>query len=454
MGLFDAGVRGVRGLIAAAAPSAADAFARSAINPANPTWDAAAGDPASTGVGFARSWFAPENDPWGDLSQSAVAGFTRSGMLTPGSFMTDPSIDRALPGVSGTPGTNTSLTTLGGDWAGVDRWNDAIARAAADIGIPANMIKSVMKLESSGNPAAGGAPGVVGLMQINTNANAWGNGPWENDNEANIRKGAEILKYYYDQAGGDWYEALRGYHGYGSDGYTTDREYADIVMGNYQQLGQAGNTLISPGLGSGGSPGGNQFAAIWGQTNAPETFGFNAYGGPDLYGYSTSYGLDGQGHTGVDVGVTYQSPLYAPMSGVVTCAGTNVGGGAGGGGCGAFRDTGDAGPEGPDQGVGRIELLLDNGVILILGHSRTANVAVGQRVSAGQVVGGSGGMYGAHVHIEARVPDASTASGFRIVDPRVALGGAFSGTSSPVTNPAMGGYANDLGSVLRYWLGY
>ncbi|RJO67638.1 MAG: hypothetical protein C4523_08855 [Myxococcales bacterium] len=448
MGLFDAGVRGVRGLIAASAPFASAAFTRSAINPTS------VDQAIDQQPGFARSWFAPESDPWGELSQVGVSGFTRSGMLNPFGFTPEPSSQRSLPTVGGTPGTNTSLTTLGGEWSGVDQWNDAIARAAAAVGIPANMIKAVMKLESNGNPGAGGAPGVVGLMQINTDPDVWGSGPWNTDNAANIQKGAEILKYYYDRAGGDWYEALRGYHGYGSDGNTTDREYADIVLGNFERLSQSGNALISPGLGSGGSPGGQQFSAIWGQGDAPETFGFNAYGGPDLYGYSTSYGLDGQGHTGVDIGLTYQSPLYAPLGGVVTCAGTNVGGGAGGGGCGAFRDTGDAGPEGPDQGVGRIELLLDNGVVLILGHSRTVNVAVGQRVSAGQLIGTSGGMYGAHVHIEARVPDASTASNFRIVDPRAVLGGSFSGTNSPATNPALGGYANDLGAVLRYWLGY
>ena len=93
-----------------------------------------------------------------------------------------------------------------------------------------------------------------GPMQVN--GNAWGNGPWMTDPNANIQKGAEILKYYLDANGGDVREALRGYHGYGSDGNTTDQQYADIVLGNYNQL-QSGGTggQVAP---IGGLWGGNE----------------------------------------------------------------------------------------------------------------------------------------------------------------------------------------------------
>lgn len=145
---------------------------------------------------------------------------------TPGKF------DESLSG-----GTGAS-SSLGGDWGGVDQWTPQIEASAKKWGVDPNMVKALMKLESNGNPNAGGAPGVVGVMQVYTNV--WGDGPWNTDTAANIDKGTQILKEYLDGAGGDYYEALRGYHGYGSDGYTTDREYADIVMANYNQLNQAG----------------------------------------------------------------------------------------------------------------------------------------------------------------------------------------------------------------------
>jgi murein DD-endopeptidase MepM/ murein hydrolase activator NlpD len=111
------------------------------------------------------------------------------------------------------------------------------------------------------------------------------------------------------------------------------------------------------------------------------------------------------------------SPIYAPMSGVVTCAGTNNGAGVDKGRCAAFNDYFGG-------GAGRIKIRLDNGAVLIFGHSSRANVSPGQRVSAGTMLGTSGGMNSPHIHLEARVRDASMPSGWRIVDPRTVLGGA------------------------------
>jgi murein DD-endopeptidase MepM/ murein hydrolase activator NlpD len=107
----------------------------------------------------------------------------------------------------------------------------------------------------------------------------------------------------------------------------------------------------------------------------------------------------------------------------VTCAGTGVGPGANGGGCAAFGDT-DGG------GAGRIEVQFDNGVVLIYGHSSASLLQPGQRVNPGQPVALSGGMYGPHIHLEARVRDPSTPSGWRIVDPRTVVGGFTPGTGT------------------------
>ena len=77
-------------------------------------------------------------------------------------------------------------------------------------------------------------------------------------------------------------------------------------------------------------------------------------------------------------------------------------------------------------GAGRVEVLLDNGVSVILGHSASATVVPGQRVEAGQQVATMGGMNGSHVHLETRIWDGTT---YQIVDPSAALGGDFVSTA-------------------------
>lgn len=149
---------------------------------------------------------------------------------------------RTAPASSGPTG---GTATMGGDWSGVEQWQSSINSAAAATGLDPDQIKAIMKLESNGDPNAAGAAGVWGPMQVNSNA--WGDGPWMSDPNANILKGAQILKQNMDEHGGSFYEGLRAYHGYGTDGYTTDTQYADIVMGNYNTL-KAG-TASSTGAG-------------------------------------------------------------------------------------------------------------------------------------------------------------------------------------------------------------
>jgi hypothetical protein len=164
------------------------------------------------------------------------------------------------------------------------------------------------------------------------------------------------------------------------------------------------------------------WTAMWGGGEYWITQEYRNMTGPDLYDYGRYYGLNGREHPGIDVGLPYDTTLYAPMAGTIVCAGTGRGAGADGGGCAAFNDTGDGGPGNPVQGVGRIELLLDNGAALVIGHSRQCFHAPGTRVEAGQPIGTSGGMYGAHIHPEMRLRDASMPSGWRICDPRDVLG--------------------------------
>lgn len=149
------------------------------------------------------------------------------------------------PGTSGTAMGGTG--NVGGDWAGVERWANEINAAANRYGVPANLIKAIMKVESNGDPNAKGASGVWGPMQVHSGV--WGYGPWSYDPAANIMKGAEILAHNYKQYG-SWDMAIRAYLGFGTDMYgTTDRKYLEVVQNNWNALNNA-----SGGAGMGWTP--------------------------------------------------------------------------------------------------------------------------------------------------------------------------------------------------------
>lgn len=339
--------------------------------------------------------------------------------LPPGKFGFGPIADAALArnqGIGQTSGQTGSSVSLGGDWSGVDQWTSSINSAAQQTGVDPDALKALMREESNGDPGATGSAGVGGLMQIN--ANAWGGGAWQTDNNANILKGAQILKQYLDENGGDLYQALRHYHGIGFDGNTTDTQYADIVMGFYNQLKAGGGTT---GVGATGSSAGLQ--GMFGPSaGVPDWGAFNVASSNGLYGYGVDYGLNGVNHTGEDIPLPYGSQMRTPFSGRVVCSGTGIGDGTDS--CAAFQDA-------IGGGAGRIEILSDDGnTVLIFGHSSRAAVPAGTHINAGDVIGWSGGENSEHVHLEARVRDNSTPSGWRIVDPATVIGGG--GISSGV----------------------
>ena len=137
------------------------------------------------------------------------------------------------------------------------------------------------------------------------------------------------------------------------------------------------------------------------------------------YDYVTQYCLNWTpqvcGHPGLDVSMPYGTTLYAPAAGTITCAGTGVGSGYDQGGCAAYSDFGPGGA-GP-AGAGRVELLLDDGTVVIYGHSAQALVPLGARVQAGDAVATSGYMNSDHTHFEVRVPNVNCVSGYAIPDP-------------------------------------
>lgn len=331
---------------------------------------------------------------------------------------------------------NGQMGSLGGDASVLDQYDSAFQQEASKWGLDPLWLKSIAATERGWT---GTSPsGAIGIMQIMP-----GGYPsleamypnWQTDPIQNIGLGAAILNAKIMENGGDRDRGTMGYLGFGTDYYgTTPDSYLGSVKGYYDQLSQGG-----------GSFGGGANATIttmFGQGAAVEDWGeFGVASDNGLYGYGTQYGLNGTQHTGVDVPMAVGSAYRAPLSGVVTCAGTNNGPGADGGGCAAFSDQ-------FGNGAGRVEVQLDNGVVLIFGHSSTAALQPGQRFNAGDILGTSGGMVSPHIHLEARVRDSSTPSGWRIVDPRTVLGGMGGGSTSPTPNLPTGSIAQQIRQFL------
>jgi murein DD-endopeptidase MepM/ murein hydrolase activator NlpD len=122
--------------------------------------------------------------------------------------------------------------------------------------------------------------------------------------------------------------------------------------------------------------------------------------GPSAYGFEFPYVYQGVSyphfHTGVDVGVGLGTPISAAADGVVVLAGTNVVGGK-------------------VVGYGTYVVIAHGGGLYTLyGHLSRLEVAAGDHVRAGQVIGlsgSTGNSTGPHLHFEVRV-------GAEPVDPR------------------------------------
>lgn len=158
-------------------------------------------------------------------------------------------------------------------------------------------------------------------------------------------------------------------------------------------------------------------AVIVGDSYPPIDYGFGADAGLHYYAYGVGHGLqrDTQ-HTGYDVGVPLGTKLYTPINGVVDCVG-GKGTPRWGQGCGAYADT-------ITGGVGNLTIFGDTGHKLTFGHCNKSLVTPGQRVTAGQQVGTSGGMNGPHVHVEISVLRGGT---YWLLDPGPALREAMGG---------------------------
>lgn len=323
----------------------------------------------------------------------------------------------------GQSGGNGSIGNPGGKYANVDRWNNdimkAIQRVQQEFGIavPANVVKAVMMLESQGNMVGCNPWGYCGLMQTGSGSNVSNfNAAYNNTVEGNLYYGVQELANWYRAVGtGNWVDAAAAYFsGYNydnpnvSDGYgTTVGQYRQIITEHLAAFNNAagnGGGAGWSGSGAGGAQG--AFQTMFPQGNIGFDFGVSSSNG--LYGYGTAYGLDGTQHTGTDIMQPLGSPIHSPAAGTVVCVG-------------CWRNDQITG------GVGRIEIELPDGTHLLFDHTYSSTVQVGQQVQAGQLIGTSGGMYSPHTHLEVRVPDRTTSSGWRLVDAAAYFAGYVGG---------------------------
>jgi len=298
-----------------------------------------------------------------------------------------------------------------------------ILQAANARGVSVPQMLGIMLKETELGTTAGANKNLGGIVAptdqgLGTNRQFNGYATWEqsidaiaNNLASDIYRGKSLAEQI-----GNWYVGPNEYARAGlaatdQAGNGTVQDYLNIVAQVYAGLGVPFNQNATPQYATSGAG----IASMFGGKVPPimQEFGSTAYStgeGAGVYDFGTQFGLNGDEHSGLDIAVPRgtQFTMPAGLSGTVRIAG----------GSGFYKTNGGDAP-----GRGELRILLDNGYELILGHNDRIDVQVGQRVTAGQLLGLTGSSDGDHLHIEVRVPDRSTPSGWRIVDPRTLFGG-------------------------------
>ena len=339
-------------------------------------------------------------------------------------------------------------------WSAANQWDDLTAKAAAEAGVPASRVKAHIVVESRGDPGAvqrnpQGAS--YGLMQVvprwwRSEIGRLAGRSYATDEDAGqammadpllaIRAGCRVLQVFrddydetWDQASSRFFLGNPNWQGGDTENGTSGQDYKRLLDALIAEIDAA------PPAGAGGAtgttpapvpqPAADPLVTILGGPVPRIDYGFGDDVGLHYYAYFDAAHGNPRGnidtaHPGLDIPVPVGTVLHSPGPGVVTCAGTNVGAGSWGTSCAAFADT-------LNGGAGRVEIMLDTGVSVILGHCLSSLVKVGQRVTTGQPVAKSSGMNGPHVHLECRVwHDADhcpRSPDYCLIDPRKALAG-------------------------------
>ncbi|MFN8592519.1 MAG: N-acetylmuramoyl-L-alanine amidase [Thermomicrobiales bacterium] len=305
-------------------------------------------------------------------------------------------------------------------WTDLSRWEPWFSEAAAEAGVNPRLIVAMAIVESDGNQywhhgktgsrddviavndAFGGGPS-VGIMQVKPffwqdilpDADAY-------TPRGNIRLGAKLMAMFIAETG-SWQNAIaEKYHPGTSGAGTTPQMYIDTIKSLISELkaaapsepietdrGQVSVIRHPIDVITGGVPWTADFG--FGMPN------FDDNGQPlNLYRYGVGHGTRAaHQHTGLDVTIPLGTRVHTPLAGVVRCVG-GQGQGDWGQGCGSFADT-------ITGGVGNVTVLTDAGLKITFGHVNQALVSVGQRVSAGQPVATSGGMFAPHLHLDVAI---------------------------------------------------
>lgn len=328
-------------------------------------------------------------------------------------------------------------------WEAITRYDDLIAREAHPLGWSTERIRAHIAIESRGNPRAvqhnasnGNSYGLLQCVPFGVGWAGWHELVQDKaglprsasqravidalyDPEVNIACGVAILEAFWQQYGQDpdaassaFFLGNPDWQGGDSENGTSGADYRRALYALHEEQDR-----FRPA---------DPISVIVGGAPYRIEYGWLADAGLKYYAYGVGHGTHAATqHTGVDVLVPLGTALYAPLPGVVECVG-----GRGvprwGQGCGAYNDT-------ITGGVGNITIYTDAGLKLVLGHSNRAYVQPGERVSAGQMVGTSGGMNGPHVHVEVAV---ERNGAYWLVEPIAALREAMGGAPAPQPQPA------------------
>lgn len=331
------------------------------------------------------------------------------------------------------PGGNGGVT-----WEHVARYDEHIRREAIPLGWSMRRIRSHIVIESRGNPRAtqhnvsnGPSHGLMQIVPFGVGWEGWHELIREKANLSkratdldvidalydpaiNIAVGVAILEDFWrrynrdpDKASSAFFLGNPNWSGGDTVNGTSGADYRRALY----EL-DAEQKAFEPR---------DPIAVIMGRDQYSDDYGFKSPTSLPYYAYFVGHGGNANQHTGIDVPGRIGDPLSTPGDGIVTCAGTNVGPGSWRTGCGAFGA--------PDSGgVGRVEIMLDGDVSLVLGHCQHVSVRAGERVQAGQRVASIGSMNGAHVHIETRI---WRNGDYLITDPRATLLDLLGGSLIP-----------------------
>jgi murein DD-endopeptidase MepM/ murein hydrolase activator NlpD len=292
-------------------------------------------------------------------------------------------------------------------WGNIVRYAPLFEAAGKEFGVDPALMAAMAIVESDGDQEIGGRVvsrddglgdgASVGILQVKPRL--WQ--PLVPDADAktaagNIRLGTAIMGQAIRQHG-TWQRALtRVYFPQDDRNGTTQSAYVQAVAALLAEI-----KGITPAPQPQPQPDIDPIRVIVGGKPYTVISGFGDPSDLGYYDYGRSHGAifdrcGGKCHTGLDVTGTLGQTLYTPAAGVVTCAGTGNGPGSWGTGCAAF-------PDYFGNRAGRVEILFDSGLSMILGHCSEALVKPGQRVTAGQAVARMGGMNSVHTHLECRI---------------------------------------------------